>query len=92
MNLPTEKLYSLGRHKMFKRDESLVATTKLCSAERLKSPLNSEIGFSIFFVCHLQSFKYFLLNMMTNTVTPQLKNYEFRISAVCSRCKSIGTV
>jgi len=27
--------------------------------------------------------------MMTNTVTPQLKN-EFNISAVCSKCKGIG--
>jgi len=74
------------------RHESLVATTKLFSAERLKSPLNSRIGFSIFFcVCHLQFVKYFLLNIMTNTVTPQLKD-EFSISAVCSKCKGVGTV
>ena len=64
---------------------------KTVPAEHLKSSLNSKIGFSIFCMSHLQFFKY-LLNMMTNTVTPQLKTNESSISAVCSKRRGIGTV
>ena len=49
-------------------------------------PANSEIGFSIFCMCHLQ-FLNILLNTMTNTFTPQEQTNEFSISAVCSKSK-----
>jgi len=37
-------------------------------------------------------FQIFLLKTMTSTFTQQKQTNEFSISAVCSKCKGIGTV
>ena len=53
------RLFELLHFRRLRWHESLVVAAKLCSAEHAKSPLNTEIGFSIVCMCHLQFFFFF---------------------------------
>jgi len=58
--LVATRLFEYSRIWKLQRHEALVDLTKLYSSQRAKSLLNSEMGFLIFCMCHLQFFNVFV--------------------------------